>query len=61
MQVAIAPALEQGIRQQLHALYAAQTAPFQGLVADYCACLQSCRELEVRGSLDGCTWLGSNA
>lgn len=53
MQVPIDSSLETGIRLQIARLHASQTLPFQALIADYVACLQHNRELEVRESFLG--------
>ena len=42
------PELAADVAAQLDALHAAETAPFEGLIADYAACLRQNRELEVR-------------
>lgn len=39
--------LQTRVWRQVQALHAAQTQPFEGLIADYAACLQHARELEV--------------
>jgi hypothetical protein len=57
MEVWVEPALAADVAAQLAALRAAQVAPFEGLVADYAACLRDNRELEVRrggAAVGGC-------
>lgn len=47
MEVYVESELLAGLEQQLGALHAAQTLPFQEVVADYAACMRHNRELEV--------------